>query len=78
MRMSAFSSPFNRRPSGRRGVVTLELILWLPIMIIFLLAIVEFALIMQFNQQVSYAARFGAKLASEITRNQLTNPNLAT
>jgi len=75
--MSAFSSPFNRRPSGRRGVVTLELILWLPIMIIFLLAVVEFALIMQFNQQVSYASRFGAKLAAEVSRLQSSTPNLS-
>lgn len=77
MFLSAFSSPFKRRPSGRRGVVTLELILWLPILIIFLLAIVEFALIMQFNQQVSYASRFGAKLAAEVSRLDADTPNLS-
>jgi Flp pilus assembly protein TadG len=62
----------NRRP----GIVTLELILWLPIMIILLLAVIEFAIIMQVNKQVAYASRFGAKLASEITRAQATTPNL--
>ena len=66
--------PFNRR---RRGVVTLELILWFPILVIFVLAIIEFALIMQLNNQVNFASRFGAKLASEVTRNLSVTPNLS-
>lgn len=71
------SSLCERRLPRRRGVITLELILWLPIMVIFVLAIVEFALIMQFNKQVAYASRFGAKLASEIARTQAASPNLS-
>lgn len=66
-----------RRLLRRRGVVTLELLLWLPILVIFVLAIVEFALIMQFNKQIAYASRFGAKLASEITRDQTAATNLS-
>ena len=73
----ALSSLCARRLPRRRGVITLELILWLPIMGIFVLAIVEFALIMQFNKQVAYASRFGAKLASEITRDPAAAQNLA-
>lgn len=71
------SSLCARRLPRRRGVITLELILWLPILVIFVMAIVEFALIMQFNKQVAYASRFGAKLASEITRDPAAAQNLA-
>lgn len=60
---------------GRRGVVIVELILWLPVLAVFLAALVEFSLIYKMNQQVSYASRFGAKWASEANRTQL--PTLA-
>lgn len=49
----------------RRAVVTLELILGLPILIIFVFAVIEFGLIFATIDQVAYASRFGAKLASE-------------
>ena len=49
----------------RRAVVTLELILGLPILIIFVFAVIEFGLIFAAIDQVAYASRFGAKLASE-------------
>ena len=62
----------------RRGLVTLELILWLPIMVIVLMAIIEFSIILQVNRQVAFASRFGAKLASEISRAQAVSPNLGT
>lgn len=51
--------------SQRRGVVTLELILVFPILMIVLLAIIEFGLIYSTIQHVSYSSRLGAKLSSE-------------
>ncbi len=65
-----------RRHSLRPGVVTLEVILFLPILFIGLLAVVEFAIIMQASKQVSYASRFGAKIASEAPRASSSNPYL--
>ncbi len=67
-------APANGR---RRGVVTLELIFWLPILVIFTLALIEFALILQMNRQVAYASRYGAKQAAEITRAIASSPNLS-
>lgn len=61
----------------RRGLITLELILWMPIMIIVVMAIIEFAIILQVNQQVTAASRFGARIASEITRDQAAATNLS-
>ena len=69
--------PTSTRPRSRRGVITLQLIFWLPILVIFLMAIVEFALMMQLNKQVAYASRFGAKLAAEITRDPAAATHLA-
>lgn len=51
--------------SPRRGVSTLELIIGLPILIILLLAIVEFGLIMSKLQQVALASRTGAAVAAQ-------------
>lgn len=65
-----------QRPRARSGVVTLELILFFPVMVILLIAIIEFGIIYQVNKQVAYASRFGAKLAAEITRNQAAATNL--
>lgn len=60
----------------RKGIVALELIFWLPIQIICIMAIIEFAIIMQVNRQVSFASHFGAKLSSEITRSTAAATNL--
>jgi hypothetical protein len=49
----------------RRGVVTFELIVTLPILIIFLAAVIEFGLILANAKQVSLASRAGAKIAAE-------------
>ena len=49
----------------RRGAVTLELILTLPIWLIFLLAIIEFGQILAGQQQVALASRVGAEEASQ-------------
>jgi len=62
--------------SGRSGIVILEFILMLPLLIILLLAVIEFSMIYQVNQQVAYASKFGAKLAAEVTRAYAQNPNL--
>jgi len=55
----------------RSGVITLEVIIWLPVVLIFLAAIIEFSILYQVNHQVEYASRFGAKRASEIPRTTL-------
>ena len=46
-------------------MVTFELIVTLPIVIIFLAAVVEFGLILANTKQVSLASRAGAKIAAE-------------
>ena len=63
--------------SRRRGVAVVELIIWLPVLMTALMAIVEFALMQQVNQQVNLASRYGAKIASEVTRAFATSPNLS-
>lgn len=50
---------------GRRGAVTLELILTLPIWLIALLAIIEFDQILSGKQQMALATRVGAEEASQ-------------
>lgn len=62
---------------GRRGVVVVELIIWLPVLMTALMAVVEFALMQQVNQQVTLASRYGAKIAAEVTRAFATSPNLS-
>lgn len=62
---------------GRRGVVIVELLIWLPVLMTTLMAVVEFALIQQVNQQVALASRYGAKIASEVTRAFAVSPNLS-
>lgn len=64
-----------RRP--RRAVVTLELILALPILLIVLLAVVEVGLVLAASKHVEFASRLGAKLAAEMPRTG-GPPNLGT
>jgi len=74
---SAISASCNRRVSSRRkGVVTLELLIWLPVLVIFVVAVIEFGIVLQVDKQVSYASRFGAKIASEVPRSLPDNPHL--
>ena len=49
----------------RCGVIVVELILTFPILLVLLMAVVEFSLIIINVQQVSQAARMGAKVAAE-------------
>lgn len=49
----------------RDGLVVVELIVVLPVVLIFLAAAIEFGLILCGIQQVNYASRAGAKMASE-------------
>ena len=49
----------------RTAAVTLELIVGLPVFLIFLAGIIEFGLIQANSQQVSQSSRLGAKLAAE-------------
>ena len=82
MRMRKLLSPRNlslgvKADSHRRNaVIVLELILGLPILIIFLFAVVEFGLILSLTKQVSFASRFGANLASQESRVTLSDLNL--
>jgi hypothetical protein len=62
---STFRSP---RCNRRRAVVTLELILAVPVLLIVLLAVVEVGLILAASKHVEFASRLGAKLAAEIPR----------
>jgi hypothetical protein len=48
-----------------RGAIVVELIIALPVMAIFLAAVVEFGLILVGVQQVALASRTGAKVAAE-------------
>ncbi len=48
-----------------RGVVTLELLVLFPILVILLLAVLEFGLIMAAAKHVAFAGRLGAKFAAE-------------
>lgn len=49
----------------RRGLIIVELVISLPIIVIFLAAVIEFGLIIVGLQQVSLASRMGAKVAAE-------------
>lgn len=66
----------DRRGWSRRAIVVLELILWLPVLAIFLAALIEFAILYQVDKQVAYASRFGAKIASERGRIDLRTLNV--
>jgi hypothetical protein len=58
----------HKPPQHRSAVIMLELIIALPVILIFLLAIVEFGLILALSKHVSYASRFAAKIAAEEAR----------
>jgi hypothetical protein len=60
----------------RRGIVIVELLIWFPVIMTGLMAVVEFALLQQFNEQVALASNYGAKIAAEVTRAYATSPNL--
>lgn len=72
-------SPTSRspRPVRRRAVVTLELVLAVPVLLIVLLAVVEVGLILAASKHVEFASRLGAKLAAEATTADLGTLNTA-
>ena len=59
----------------RGGVITLELILAFPILIIVLLAVVEFGLILAAGKHVEFSSRLGAKIAAESTATDIESLN---
>lgn len=61
-RLTTIRRPYAR---NRRGALILELVVVLPILLIVLLAVVQFGLYFQNMQQVSLAARVGAETASQ-------------
>lgn len=62
-----------RRKRPRHGAVVLELILTLPIWLIFLLAVIEFGQLFAGRQQVALASRVGAEEASQTAALPLTD-----
>lgn len=65
------------RRDRRAAVITVELLLSLPILLITLAAVLEFGLIYAVSQKVAYASRFAARLASEEPRTSLDDLNTA-
>jgi hypothetical protein len=63
-RRTALGGAHPRRP----GVITLELIISIPVLVIILLAIYQIALIMAASRHVEFASRLGAKVAAEVPR----------
>lgn len=59
------SAETRRPPLQRCGVIVVELILTFPVLLVLLLAVIEFSLIIINIQQVSQAARMGTKIAAE-------------
>lgn len=71
MRAMKMGQP-SQNKKQRRGGVTLELILVMPVMIIFVLAAVEFGLLLSQIKQVEFASREGARLAAVQTPGDLS------
>jgi hypothetical protein len=65
------------RADFRRGVVVFEFILWTPIFVILLLAVIEFALILTNLQQLKAASEAGARIAAELSNADLASGNPA-
>lgn len=53
-----------RGGSARRGMLTLELVIALPILLLVVLAAIEFSILLMGNQAISAAAAIGAREAS--------------
>ncbi|MCA9067647.1 MAG: pilus assembly protein [Planctomycetaceae bacterium] len=63
------------RNRKRHGVVALEFLLLFPLLMILLLAVIEFGLILAAAKHVEFASRLGAKLAAESNSlDTLNNP----
>ncbi len=68
-------SPIKARRKSRRAIITLEAIIWIPILAILLAAVIEMGLLLTGSMHVAAASRLGAKLAAETT--PLTPANTA-
>jgi len=78
MRSTATRPGGARRTGGsrrRRGAIVVELLFCLPVWLIGLLAIVEFAELVTRLQQVALASRVGTEVASQTTPLSTTNGN---
>lgn len=62
-----------RLPADRRGSITLELIIMLPVWLIVMGAVVQFGLLIGNRQQMALAARVGAEEASKTVGLNLTD-----
>lgn len=56
-----------REQSNRRGAVVFEALLWLPVFLIALSAVIEFGMVLNGLHAVKLAARAGAKYAAELS-----------
>jgi hypothetical protein len=64
MRLRAVSRSANKT-NGRRGAATFELLLVLPILLIVILAGVQFSMLLSSRQHLAGASREGARLAAQ-------------
>lgn len=65
MKIRTARTPDYRSRRHRNAIVTLEAIIWLPVLAILLAAVIEMGLIMSGAMHVAAASRLGAKLAAE-------------
>jgi len=72
------ASPRRTSPHPRRGAVVFEAILWVPVFVGLLAALVEFGLILTGLQHVKAACRAGAKVAAELSVEDLSDSETAT
>lgn len=72
----AHKSP-NPTHKQRTAIVTLETIVWLPVLAILLAAVIEMGLIMTGTMHVAAATRLGAKLAAETPNLSAANDDTA-
>lgn len=63
-RSRSFSTPSAQRHPGRRGVLSMELLLVLPILMILLMGFFEFSLLFYARGDVVHASRSGARYAT--------------
>ena len=74
------NSSQHRRFSGdsvRKGVATLEFVVFAPILLIFLVAIAQFGLVFANLQTVELASQMATKIAAEADRSDVTSGNAA-
>lgn len=67
-----------REQSKRRGAVVFEALLWLPVFLIALSAVIEFGMVLNGLHAVKLAARAGAKHAAELSTTDIVSGSAVT